>query len=173
MPVSIALLRAINVGTTNRIRKEALRDAFVAAGYPDAVTYIQSGNVLFGTDEPPRVSEARIRKQLQDDLGLTIDVLVRTADELARIAMAHPFSARTEDLTRLHVFFLSEPLPEAALHALRARSFGSDEWTAAGREVYVYYPNGAGGGKFSLKAVATARNWNVIEKLVELARAHG
>lgn len=172
MPVSIALLRAFNVGTTNRVRKETLRDVFVAAGYPDAVTHIQSGNVLFRTDEPPAVSQARIRKQLQDDLGLTIDVIVRTAGDLARIATAHPFAARTDDLTRLHVFFLLSPFSAADDTALTAKAVAPEEWAAVGSEVFVYYPEGMGVSKLKIKPVGTARNWNVVQNLLELARRH-
>ncbi len=173
MPVSVALLRAVNVGTTNRIRMEALRAVFVAAGYPDAVTHIQSGNVVFRTDEAPATSRARIEAGIRTDLGLPVTAIVRTTDELAAVALAHPFADRTDDRTKLHVFFLTEPLPEATLTALRARAFASDEWVAVGREVYVYYPNGAGQGRFTLKAEATARNLNVVGNLVALARAHG
>ncbi|MES2644984.1 MAG: DUF1697 domain-containing protein [Myxococcota bacterium] len=172
MPVSIALLRAVNVGTTNRIRKEALRDVFVAAGYPDAVTYIQSGNVVFRTDEAPATSQARIRKQLEDDLGLAIDVIVRTDADLARIATAHPFAARTEDLTRLHVVFLLEPISAAHATAMAAKSVAPEEWAAAGSEVFVYYPEGQGVSKLKIKPLGTARNWNVVQQLVALARSH-
>lgn len=173
MPVSVALLRAVNVGTTNRIRMEVLRGVFVAAGYPDAATYIQSGNVVFRTADSPATSRARIEAAIQADLGLAVTAIVRTVGELATVATTHPFADRTDDPTRLHVHFLAEELPAALAAAMRARSYGADEWAASGREVYVYYPKGAGLSKFTLKPVATARNWNVVHKLVELARAHG
>jgi uncharacterized protein (DUF1697 family) len=42
-----AMLRGINVGGHNKVAMTALRDSFVAMGFDDARTYIQSGNVLF------------------------------------------------------------------------------------------------------------------------------
>lgn len=172
MPVSIALLRALNVGTTNRIKMDQLRAVCVAAGYGDAVTYIQSGNVLFRTDDDPATSRARIERQLQADLGLDIMVIVRTEAELADVAVAHPFAHRTDDLTRLHVVFLAEPLSDAHHAWMSARPVAPEEWAARGSEVYVYYPEGAGAAKLKIKPPGTARNWNVVTKLLELARVH-
>jgi uncharacterized protein (DUF1697 family) len=44
-----------------------------------------------------------------------------------------------------------------------------------GREVYVYFPDGMGRSKFAallarkLKNTGTARNWNTVVKLLEMA----
>lgn len=43
----LALLRGINVGGKNVIKKDALRQAFEEMGYTSVRTYIQSGNILF------------------------------------------------------------------------------------------------------------------------------
>jgi uncharacterized protein (DUF1697 family) len=173
MPVSIALLRALNVGAANRIKMDQLRAVCAAAGYPDAVTFIQSGNVLFRTDDDPATVRARLERQLETDLGLRLLVVVRTEAELARIATAHPFADRTDDLTKLHVVFLAERI-SAADHAwMSARAVAPEEWVAQGSEVYVYYPAGAGTSKLKIKPAGTARNWNVVLKLLELARGEG
>ena len=46
----VALLRGINVGGKNLIKMVALKACFEAQGLRDVTTYIQSGNVLFTTD---------------------------------------------------------------------------------------------------------------------------
>ena len=43
----LALLRGINVGGKNVIRKDDLRSSFEELGYQNVTTYIQSGNILF------------------------------------------------------------------------------------------------------------------------------
>lgn len=43
----IALLRGINVGGKNKVSMKDLKNCFHKAGFPDAITYINSGNVIF------------------------------------------------------------------------------------------------------------------------------
>ena len=47
----VALLRGINVGGNNRVPMPELRACFEAAGYENVKTYINSGNVIFDSDE--------------------------------------------------------------------------------------------------------------------------
>lgn len=46
----LALLRGINVGGNNIIRKDELKACFEEAGFENVHTYIQSGNILFQSD---------------------------------------------------------------------------------------------------------------------------
>jgi uncharacterized protein (DUF1697 family) len=54
MPVVISLLRGVNVGGHNRIPMDALRAVYASLKLRDARTYVQSGNVIFRTDENPK-----------------------------------------------------------------------------------------------------------------------
>ncbi|MEM7347262.1 MAG: DUF1697 domain-containing protein, partial [Chloroflexota bacterium] len=47
----LALLRGINVGGRNIISKDELRQAFEALGFTNVRTYIQSGNILFRSQD--------------------------------------------------------------------------------------------------------------------------
>lgn len=47
----LALLRGINVGGNNIIKMTDLKSCFENMGFDDVLTYIQSGNVLFKSDE--------------------------------------------------------------------------------------------------------------------------
>src|SRR5262249_28718132 len=51
MASHVALLRGINLGGRNKVPMAGLRDAVAALGYTGVTTYIQSGNVLFTTQE--------------------------------------------------------------------------------------------------------------------------
>ena len=51
MRTHVALLRGINVGGHNKVAMSDLRDVATSLGLTDVVTYIQSGNVAFRTDE--------------------------------------------------------------------------------------------------------------------------
>jgi uncharacterized protein (DUF1697 family) len=47
----IALLRGINVGGNNKVSMKELKTCFEKAGFHGVMTYINSGNVLFESDE--------------------------------------------------------------------------------------------------------------------------
>jgi hypothetical protein len=51
MPTHIALLRGINVGGRNRVAMADLRAVVLGLGHTDVATYIQSGNVVFTSEE--------------------------------------------------------------------------------------------------------------------------
>ena len=58
----IVLLRGINLGSSRRVSMPELRAALADAGYDDVRTYVQSGNVVLGTDEAPASSSAGSRR---------------------------------------------------------------------------------------------------------------
>ena len=51
MAIYIALLRGINVGGKNLIKMAELKQMFEGLGLSNVQTYIQSGNVLFRSQE--------------------------------------------------------------------------------------------------------------------------
>lgn len=64
----IALLRGINVGGNNRVPMAELKACFEIASFENVVTYINSGNVIFESDESSptklvEICEAAIEKQ--------------------------------------------------------------------------------------------------------------
>ncbi|MBD0688567.1 hypothetical protein BG452_23440 [Streptomyces sp. CBMA123] len=92
---------------------ERLRALFTELGLRDVRSYIQTGNVFFGTDEPDRAAlTARIEEHLEQALGYPVPALLRTVDEVAALLAAEPFRGVevTPDV-RLVLAFLSEPLP--------------------------------------------------------------
>jgi uncharacterized protein (DUF1697 family) len=51
VPTHVALLRGINVGGRNRVAMAALREVVEGLGHTGVATYIQSGNVVFTSEE--------------------------------------------------------------------------------------------------------------------------
>ena len=173
--MAIALLRAVNVGTANRMRMEALRAVFDSAGYPGTVTHIQSGNVIFETNDDSAAAAAKIEQQITTDLGLSIVVILRSADELAAVARQHPLATTDGDPAQLYVAFLGTEAAADDVNRLSAMSFGDDALVLAGREVFVRYASRPSQSRLTgavierkLARPATIRNWGVVNKLVEL-----
>lgn len=176
MPNYIALLRSVNVAGHGRLAMADLRQSFIALGYSDVSTYIQTGNVLFRSPSKSASSvAAKIEHQLEQDFGSAPAVILRTVPELSLVLASSPFPAQGADPSRHHVTFLAEEPSRAKLSAFVAPANGRDELTIIGREVYVHTPDGYGNSKLSgamlerrLGVLSTTRNWNTVTKLCRL-----
>lgn len=168
----IALLRAVNLGGHKKIAMPALRDTLTALGYTDVTTYVQSGNAVFTAPESPAVA-TDIETRLTADLGLTTEVIVRTADELQDVIEKNPLEVR--EPAKFGVLFLYEPPAPSWMDGFDPGDFTPDVVRVADRELYFDLPNGFGRAKLPLfigrrlKVPATMRNWNTVTKLAELA----
>lgn len=92
MRINIALLRGINVGGHNKIKMAELRQMFEMLGFSRVQTYIQSGNVLFESDESEQSLCQRIQGEIEKVFGFSINVVIRTAAELELIIKNCPFT---------------------------------------------------------------------------------
>lgn len=175
----IALLRGINVGGHRKLPMADLRAVLCSLGYGGVTTYLQSGNALFSDprDDPAEL-EREIEEGIARDLGLSVRVLIRTRDELARVIDDNPFPHATANPTQLHVSFLSTPPEGERLAGIDARQFEPDQFQVGDRVIYLQYPNGSARTKLTndfwerrLGLSATARNWNTVTRLLDLANA--
>ncbi|OWV74835.1 hypothetical protein ATY76_26095 [Rhizobium sp. R339] len=167
MPVYIALLRAVNVGGTGSLPMAELKAICEGLGFADVKTYIQSGNVLFRSDESEKAVEEKLDKALGQKMGKRPGVMVRTRKELSDIVASAPFPDAKPNF--LLVYLLPEKAPGDALDKMVAPD--GEEVKLAGREIYVHYPNGSGRSKLKLPALkpGTSRNLNTMRKLAEMA----
>lgn len=70
----IALLRGINVGGKNKIAMSALKDMFESQGFKAVRTYINSGNVVFESDEKDL---SWLRDQLEQEVEAVFSLRIR------------------------------------------------------------------------------------------------
>jgi uncharacterized protein (DUF1697 family) len=178
MPVIISMLRGVNVGGHNIIKMDSLRALCESLKLRDAKTHLQSGNVVFRTEEKDlaRLS-TRIQDAIERSAGFRPDVILRTVSELRSAIAKNPFAERRDiDPSKLLVTFLAGvPTPEARQKAL-AIDAGPDELHIVGRELYIYFPDGMARPiltwpllERALKLSGTGRNWNTVTKLLEIA----
>src|SRR6478672_10414097 len=92
MAVVVSMLRGVNLGPHNRIKMEDLRGLCGTLKLRDAQTYVQSGNVIFGTDERDlqRVSK-RLEDAIEKKFKFRCDVISRTSAELQAVVAKNPF----------------------------------------------------------------------------------
>lgn len=181
MKVHIALLRGINVGGNNIIKMAELKALFDQIGLVGAKTYIQSGNVLFKSNEEEDQLIQKIQKGIEDAFGFKISVIVRTAEALDQILANCPFSEEQIAVAKkasagesLYVSLLSEaPKPEKATQ-LDVYADSNNQFCISGRDIYLLFSDGISQSKLANKLQLidlpmTVRNWNTLGKLSELA----
>ena len=173
---AVALLRGINVGGKNPVPMADLRAAMEGAGYDDVRTYIQSGNVLFSTDEPTAGLEDRVEAVLEERFGIPIVVVIRTERQFRAVVRKAPdgFGAQPD---RYHsdAVFLKTPLTAAqAMKVVRLREGVDRAWPGSG---VVYFERlSAQRTKSKLNAIMgtpeyqrmTIRSWATTTKLLAL-----
>jgi uncharacterized protein (DUF1697 family) len=141
MPTHIALLRGINVGGRNRVAMADLREVVLGLGYTDVATYIQSGNVVFTSEEADTAMiAAALEGAIAEHLGVRPKVVVLTHAELARVVADNPFP--------------EEPNPRWVLAIFR-------NGPLAARLLRL-------GGSRTGEPAGTARNWATVNKLLAL-----
>ena len=163
----VGLLRAVNVGG-RQLKMGDLKRIASELDLGSPRTFIASGNLLFRSSKKETAVKRDLEEALQRHMGKAVEVMVRTANELAGVVAANPFPE--EPGNRVVAIFLDEaPAPDALTSAKNV----TDERLALGsREIYVHFPSGQGRSKlrFTAGAIGTARNMNTVAKLAELAR---
>jgi uncharacterized protein (DUF1697 family) len=100
----VVLLRGVNVGGNCKVDMKQLKVVFEELGFSNVSTYINSGNVLFQSKNPPSV--IAIEKALKKAFGFAIVVVVRTADNIAKVVKAIPAGWDNNSQVRTDVLFL-------------------------------------------------------------------
>jgi len=152
---------------------------FESLGFKDVRTYVQSGNVIFeyDSDDTSRIA-SKIGKKINQIYGFSVNVIIRTKDELEKIISNNPFLKKPQiEIEKLHVTFLSDLPDKQTASDLDIKKEANEQFIIIGKEVYLYCPNGYGKTKLNnqifekkLKTIATTRNWRTTNKLLELSK---
>ncbi|MDX2149225.1 MAG: DUF1697 domain-containing protein [Bryobacteraceae bacterium] len=170
----IALLRGVNIGGHHKLPMSQLRALCEGLGLTSVQTYIQSGNVVFRAPSA-RNLENRLETAIEAAVGFRPAVILRTLDEMRAVAAANPFPPGFEP-SKLAIFF-SRTAPPGPLPLIESPT--GETLHLAGRELFVYFPEGQGRSKLPFAKLervfsggpSTARNWNTLLKLIEIAES--
>lgn len=174
----IALLRGINVSGQKPIKMAELKTHFEDLNYKNVATYIQSGNIIFDSENfNLDILANEIRDKIKNHYGWDVPVIVIRSDYLKLISENNPFIVQSNaSIDKLYVTFLKEePLAELA-EKFKAFDYKPDAFLLKGKVLYGFVPESYGNTKFSnnfienkLKTAATTRNWKTVLKLLEMA----
>lgn len=161
MATWVALLRAVNLGSRNKVPMARLRAALETAGYEDVRTVIASGNVVFSGGAKP--TARALESLLADEFGVRTTVILRSASQIRKLRDAQPFADGA------YVAFLAAKPP--SVKAIE----GLDAFAVVGGDIVLHFPRGYAAAQLTgavlekrLGVEATVRNWNTVEKLADL-----
>jgi uncharacterized protein (DUF1697 family) len=154
-----------------------LRTVLSEAGFADVRTYVQSGNVVLSSRAAPAKVGAQAEALIAKRFGFDVDVIVRTAEEMADVVARNPLAEVAENPKRYQVSFLdAEPDPEV-VERVGGLAVDGERLVLIGREAYTWHPDGVARSKLWAKMAsvgglgvrATARNWTTVTTLLEMA----
>ena len=175
--IYICLLRGINVGGNKRIKMADLRQLLGNLSLKNVQTILQSGNVVFESDETNQDKLIKdIEASIEDAYGFEVKVMLRTAEEWQAIIDKKPNYDFEVAGNRLLVVCLDTvPKPENIKELVDSHR-GDEIIYVFEQELFIYYGDGMGKSKLSntvlerkLSVTTTARNWNTVIKLQALA----
>lgn len=171
--VYIVLFRG--VGGKTPLPTAPLREKLGEAGFQNVATYINSGNAVLKTDLPRAQMLEQVVSICREQFGFDKAIYARTLAEWDALIAANPFADAVEPGNQLHAAVLDSVPQDSAVEALRAVAVEGERIAVAGRVAYLHTPHGFGrsklGEKFDkgLGVPNTARNWNTVLKLRQLA----
>ena len=94
----IALLRGINISGKNKVPMAELKKGFETLAFVEVKTYLNSGNVIFSSDEDNiRKLTDKIEEMIKNQFGLDIPVFVLSREALEDILQNAPDWWGSED----------------------------------------------------------------------------
>jgi uncharacterized protein (DUF1697 family) len=174
----IALLRGINVSGQKLIKMTELKTLLENCGFNHVTTYIQSGNVVFSSDETDVVKlQNKAKEAILNRFGFDVDVQIIEATKFKKITGQHSFLKGNEDqLKSIYYILLAEKPSNSLVNELNELRQEVEFFNITDEVIYCFYPNGYGNAKWhnvffekKLKVSCTTRNYNTMQKLVELS----
>ncbi len=178
MPKFIALLRGVNVGKNNRVPMAEFKAILERLGYTGVSTFLNSGNAVFNSSgrSAPKHATA-IACALEQALGVSTPVIVKSAAELFAVVSASPINPPDTDHSKLIVAFAAEADALSALEPLGDLVRAPERFTVTAVAAFLYCPDGILQSKVAEALLGrvgkrvTTRNWATVMKLATLSGA--
>lgn len=176
MPKYIAILRGINVGGKRKIPMAGLRALFAELGFTKVKTYIQSGNVIFESEDNHAYLANETTKAIKLKFGFEVPVIIRTEEEWRSIAANNPYLKKKDiAFEHLYVTFLSQTPFPSDIESIKVLDFAPDGFKVIGKNIYGYSEGPFHKSKLSnnffekkLNTSASTRNWKTVLKILEM-----
>jgi uncharacterized protein (DUF1697 family) len=172
MPRYVAFLRAINVGG-HTVKMDELRKLFSGMGFSNVATFIASGNVIFESPSKDALAlEKKISIALENALGYSVAVFIRSAEEVAHIAEYEAYKESALEEGSLFVVLLPDAAGAREKKIIASLETPVDSLRVTKREIYWHARKNFRDAQFSparleklLGKPATFRNVTTMRKI--------
>jgi len=184
MTIYTALLRGINVGGKNKIKMAELRQLLEEAGLTRVETYIQSGNVIFETEDGEEELKEKLENKIRERFGFSVSVILRTSGQLEQLIRNCPYTeserkeaeALNSEGESFYICLFHQAPKEAETERLKPFAGELDDYRMQGRDIYLLLRHSIRNSKLATNlslvgGPATVRNWKTMEKLYSLVMA--
>jgi len=178
MKTYISILRGINVGGHRKILMADLRKMYEDLGFKEVKSYIQSGNVVFNSNNDLEVLtlENLLEESILKTFGHEVPVIIRSQEEWKQAMIKNPY-LEDHEISSLSLTFFNEKPSTALVNHLQNIDFSPEKLSIIDKHAYIYCHE----GQFhlskithqklesKLKVKATTRNWKTVLKLKEIS----
>ena len=175
----ISLLRGINVGENRTVLMKDLKALYEFLGFEKVETFVQSGNVVFNTDQNPETLVAKIEAAILKSYEFEVSVQLRQVSDFENIIKSCPYTKldlEVDKATKIMITFLEALPKEEQVQKLMTYVEEPELLVILGKEVYLYCPDGYGKTKLTtnfieekLELKGTTRNWKSVMRISILA----
>jgi len=172
MTVYILLFRG--VGGATQLPVARLRETLGEAGFENVATYINSGNAVLKSGLPREKVIAKVAEICRKEFAFEKPIFAPTLGEWLKVIEQNPFSD-VDKGNLLHAALLADQPKSESVERLSELAVNGDRFEIAGEVAYLHTPNGFSNSKLAerfdkwIGVENTARNWNTVRKLLELA----
>ena len=177
MPVFVALLRGVNVGSRSaRVPMAELRAMLQQLGYTGVATLLNSGNAVFRARGGSAVRIAGdIAAAIARRLEAQVPVIVVSARDLDAIVADNPIDVEAGQHSRFLVAFVQDPKRLAGLSAVESLVAPPERFAVGRRAAYLLCTRGLLESRAATALLGrpgsfvTTRNWATVLKLQAIA----
>ena len=177
MKATVYLILFRGVGGKTQLPVQALREKLTKAGFENVATYINSGNAIVRSRLSQKKVVVTIAELCRKEFGFEKAIFAPTLEQWEDVIAKNPFAkAAAGAPTTVHAALLESVPAKENVERIRACAVKGEDIQIVGKVAYLHTPNGFGRCKMAEKFDAwigvtnTARNWNTVLKLAELAR---
>lgn len=178
MPRFVTLLRGVNVGRGNRVPMAQFKVMLEGLGFTDVRTVLNSGNAVFTSmGRSPSKHAASIAAALQQTMGTTSSVIVKSTAEFSAVIRASPIDPPETDHSKYLVAFAADEEALLALEPLQVLAQAPESFVVTKVAAFLHRPAGlphSSVGEVLLGKAGkrvTTRNWATVLKLSAQAGA--
>lgn len=178
MNTYVVFLKGVNIGGHKKVKMDVLKKALATYRFDHVRTYINSGNIIFQSEENKEAIKERVNQIIEANFGIKAEMIIKSEAELLSIIDRNPFDIEKEtEHNKRAVVMLSEKVEPDQMSIFQKEGKVDEKFYLIDDLLFIYYHNGFGKSKFTtsyierkLHVTTTARSWNTMLKLTEMIR---